>query len=76
MTDFESYCAEGHPVFVDERDAGVKLGNLNRDLEDSEKKLNDLKQHIGETAYVPYNLDVLKRKVDQKLHTAEEFFSF
>ena len=26
--DFETYRAKGHAVFVDERDAGVKLGHL------------------------------------------------
>lgn len=62
--DFETYCSKGHAVFVDQRDAGVKLGHLNVRQEQRERKLSEQKNYLGETAYVPYNIEDLKRKVE------------
>lgn len=40
VTDFETYCSEGHAVFVDERDAGVKLGHLKQENEEHRRRLS------------------------------------
>lgn len=63
VEDFETYCSKGHVVFVDERDSGVKLGHLTKNGEQNERKLSEHKNYLGETAYVPYNIEALKRKV-------------
>lgn len=37
IEDFETYCSKGHAVFVDERDAGVKLGHK---MDEQERKMS------------------------------------
>ena len=60
-----SYCSKGHAVFVDERDAGVKLGHK---MDEQERKMSEHKNYLGETAYVPFNIEDLRRKVELKLN--------
>jgi len=61
IEDFETYCSKGHAVFVDERDAGVKLGHK---MDEQERKMSEHKNYLGETAYVPFNIEDLRRKVE------------
>ena len=68
VQDFETYCSKGHAVFVDERDAGTKLGELARKSEERDRKLTEQKNYLGETAYVPFNTEDLRKKVEQKLN--------
>lgn len=46
----------------------MKLGHLNQKGEPNSRNLSEHKNYLGETAYVPFNIEDLKKMVDEKLN--------